>query len=77
MNWFVAGMLAAYVSACEFRAVAPHQACENRWNLALGMLVQSPAHGAISAAGRALGLSRRRYSDAIPDEEPRGDGGRG
>ena len=71
MNWFTGGMLAAYVSACEFRAVAPHQACENRWNLALGMLVQSPAQGAINAAGRMLGHTRRRYSDAIPDEEPR------
>ena len=71
MNWFTGGMLAAYVSACEFRAVAPHQACENRWNLALGMLVQSPAQGAINAAGRMLGHTRRRYSDAIPEEETR------
>ena len=71
MNWFTGGMLAAYVSACEFRAVAPHQACENRWNLALGMLVQSPAQGAINAAGRMLRHTRRRYSDAIPEEETR------
>lgn len=70
-NWLVAGMLAAYIGVCEFRAPSPHQACESRWNWALGVLVPSPAQGAFTAAGRMLGHTRRRYSDAIPDEEPR------
>ena len=68
MNWITALMLAAYIGVCEFRAPSPHQACESRWNWALGVLVPSPAQGAFTAAGRMLGHARRRRSDANPEE---------
>ena len=71
MNWFTGALVLAYIGVCEFRAPAPHQACESRWNWVLGVLVPSPIQGALPAAGRMLGHTRRRYSDAIPDEEPR------
>ena len=71
MNWFTGALVLGYIGVCEFRAPAPHQACESRWNWALGVLVPNPAQGAINAAGRMLGHTRRRYSDAIPEEEPR------
>jgi hypothetical protein len=70
MNWPVVVLLAGYIGICEYRAPSPHQACDARWNVALGVLVPSPIQGAIPAAGRLLGLGRRRRNDAIP-EEPR------
>jgi hypothetical protein len=39
-------------------------ACESRWNWALGVLVPSPIQGALPAAGRMLGLGRRRRPEA-------------
>ena len=71
MNWFTGVLILSYLGLCETRAPAPHQACESRWNWALGVLVPSPIQGALPAVGRMLGLPRRRYSDAIPEEEPR------
>ena len=68
MSWVTASMLAGYIGICEYRAPAPWTACESRWNWALGVLVPSPIQGAIPAAGRMLGLGRRRRSDAIPQE---------
>lgn len=68
MNWVVGLLLAGYVGICEYRAPTPWQTCENRWNLALGVLVPSPIHGAIPAAGRLLGITRRKRSDAQPVE---------
>ena len=64
MNWMTAGMLAAYIATCEARVPAPHQACETRWNLALGVLVPSPIQGAVT---RFL-PGRRRRSDATTEE---------
>jgi len=66
MNWMTAGMLAAYIGICEARVPAPYQACESRWNWALGVLVPSPIQGAMTR----LLPGRRRRSDANP-EEPR------
>lgn len=68
MNWITALMLAGYIGICEYRAPTPWVACESRWNWALGVLVPSPIQGAIPAAGRLLGLGRRRRSDAVPEE---------
>ena len=70
MNWVTAAMLAGYIGICEYRAPSPWVACESRWNWALGVLVPSPIQGAIPAAGRMLGLGRRRRADAIA-QEPR------
>jgi hypothetical protein len=66
MNWMTAAMLAAYIGICEARVPAPYQACESRWNWALGVLVPSPIQGAMTR----LLPGRRRRSDANP-EEPR------
>lgn len=68
MSWITAGMLAAYIGICEYRAPSPWVACESRWNWALGVLVPSPIQGALPAAGRMLGFTRRRRSDAVPEE---------
>lgn len=68
MNWVTALMLAGYIGICEYRAPSPWVACESRWNWALGVLVPSPIQGAIPAAGRMLGFTRRRRSDAVPEE---------
>jgi hypothetical protein len=70
MTWITAAMLAGYIGICEYRAPSPWVACESRWNWALGVLVPSPIQGALPAAGRMLGLGRRRRSDAS-HEEPR------
>ena len=67
MNWFTAILVAGYIGVCEFRVPAPYQACESRWNWALGVLVPSPIQGAMPAVGRLLGLPRRRNADASPD----------
>jgi hypothetical protein len=68
MNWVTAAMLAGYIGICEYRAPSPWVACESRWNWALGVLVPSPIQGALPAAGRLLGMGRRRRSDANPEE---------
>ena len=70
MNWITAGMLAAYIGICEYRAPSPWVACESRWNWALGVLVPSPIQNAIPAAGRMLGLGRRRRSDVDAEVKP-------
>lgn len=68
MNFVTAALLAGYIGICEYRAPSPWVACESRWNWALGVLVPSPIQGAIPAAGRMLGFTRRRRSDAVPEE---------
>ena len=70
MSWITAGMLAAYIGICEYRAPSPWAACESRWNWALGVLVPSPIQGAIPAAGRMLGLGRRRRPDTDVEPKP-------
>ena len=70
MSWITAGMLAAYIGICEYRAPSPWVACESRWNWALGVLVPSPLQGALPAAGRMLGLGRRRRADADAEVKP-------
>jgi hypothetical protein len=70
MNWVTAALLAGYIGVCEYRAPSPWVACESRWNWALGVLVPSPIQGAIPAAGRMLGLGRRRRPEA-GDVEPK------
>lgn len=68
MNFFTALMIAGYIGICEARVPTPYQACESRWNWALGVLVPSPIQGAIPAAGKLLGFTRRRRSDASREE---------
>ena len=68
MNFVTAALLAGYIGICEYRAPSPWVACESRWNWALGVLVPSPIQGALPAAGRMLGFTRRRRSDANPEE---------
>jgi hypothetical protein len=68
MNWAAFALLAGYIGVCEVRAPNPWAACDARWNVALGVLIPSPLQSAIPAAGRMLGLGRRRRSDAIPEE---------
>jgi hypothetical protein len=67
MTWFTAAMVAAYIGVCEYRAPSPYQACESRWNWALGVLVPSPIQG----AGRFITgqLRRRREPDIKPDND--------
>ncbi len=71
MAWATALLLAGYVGICEYRAPNPWEACDARWNWALGVLVPSPvaplARGLIARMGP---LQRRRRSDAIPEEQP-------
>ena len=68
MTWFTAAMIASYIGVCEARVPTPYQACESRWNWALGVLVPSPIQGAIPAAGRMLGITKRRRPE--PDIQP-------
>jgi hypothetical protein len=70
MSWPVVALLAGYIGICEYRAPSPHQACDARWNVALGVLVPSPIQGAIPAAGRLLGLGRRRRPDTDVEVKP-------
>ena len=70
MSWITAGMLAAYIGICEYRAPSPWVACESRWNWALGVLVPSPIQGALPAAGRMLGFTRRRRADVDAEVKP-------
>ncbi len=69
MNWFAATMLAGYIGICEYRAPTPWQTCENRWSLALGVLVPSPVQGAASLAGRMFNR-RRRHAETDQQESP-------
>ena len=75
MNWFTALLVSAYIGVCEARVPSPFQACENRWNWALGVLVPSPIQGALPAIEDLLGGRRKR--DLEGQEEPPRDGGRG
>jgi hypothetical protein len=70
MSWITAGMLAAYIGICEYRAPNPWAACEARWNVALAVFVPSPLQGAIPAAGRLLGLGRQRRPDTDVEPKP-------
>lgn len=70
MNWAALALLAGYIGVCEYRAPNPWAACDARWNVALGVLIPSPLQGVAPAAGKLLGFTRRRRSDAKP-EEPR------
>jgi hypothetical protein len=70
MAWFTAALVSAYIGICEFRAPTPWQTCDSRWNWALGVLVPSPIQGAIPAAGRMLGLGRRRRPDTDVEPKP-------
>jgi hypothetical protein len=71
MIWATPLLLVAYVGICEYRAPSPWQACDNRWNVALGVLVPSPvaplAHNLMARMGP---LQRRRRSDATPEQTP-------
>jgi hypothetical protein len=70
MTWFTAAMVAAYIGVCEYRVSSPYQACESRWNWALGVLVPSPIQGALPAAGRLLGMGRRRPDANTEEPKP-------
>lgn len=71
MNWFTALLVAGYLGVCEARVPSPFQACESRWNWALGVLVPSPIQGAFPAIGGLLGGRRKRSpEDAVePSQE--------
>ena len=69
MNWLATAiLLGGYVATCEYRAPDPWKACDNRWNLAIGVVLQ-PAGQAAAAAAAGLaaraGSARRR-----PPTEP-------
>lgn len=66
MAWFTAGLVASYIGVCEFRSPTPWQACEPRWNLALGVLVPSPA----TAIAKLVTQQRRRKASSEPQEPP-------
>lgn len=66
MNWPVIALLAAYISVCEARVPAPYQACEARWNVALGVLVPSPLPG---VTGAAASIAQRLIRRRRPEEE--------
>ena len=66
MVWFTAVLVSSYIGICEFRAPAPWQSCEPRWNLALGVLVPSPA----TALAKLVTQRRRRSASSAPQEPP-------
>ena len=80
-----AGGVGGAVYVCKVRAVD----CLESWKAAgAGALAAAGLGGTLLARlpsdkpfpedpEQMLGHTRRRHSDAIPDEEPRGDGGRG
>ena len=55
-HWLVAALVSGYIGVCELRAPNAWSACENRWNLALGVLVPSP----MSAAAKWSSQPRKR-----------------
>lgn len=57
MNWLTAALVTGYISICEVRAPNAWQACESRWNWALGVLVPSPLSAAAVAIKRRRGAS--------------------
>lgn len=69
MNWAIGLLLAGYIGICEYRAPTPWQTCENRWSLALGVLVPSPIQGAAGMVARHFSSRRRRPDLQI--EEPK------
>jgi hypothetical protein len=56
-------LLGGYVGICEYRAPSPWTTCDNRWSLAIGVVLQ-PAGQAAAAAAAGLaarvGSARRR-----------------
>lgn len=69
MSWITAALLASYIGICEWRAPTPWQTCENRWSLAMGVLVPSPLPAATGAIARHLSNRRRRHDAEI--QEPK------
>jgi hypothetical protein len=69
VNWFAATLLVSYIGICEYRAPTPWQTCENRWSMAIGVLVPSPVQGAVSLAGRMFNR-RRRHAEPDQQESP-------
>ena len=69
MNWFTALLITGYIGVCEARVPRPLQACENRWNLALGVLFPSPIQGAIPAVGNLLRGRRRHDASSEPQQD--------
>lgn len=69
MHWFTAALIAGYIGICEVRAPNAWQACESRWNWALGVLVPSPlpALGSYLARQQQRQNTRRRRK---PETEP-------
>jgi len=70
MNWFTALLITGYIGVCEARVPSPFQACESRWNWALGVLVPSPIQGAIPAVSNLL-RGRRRHDESIELQQDR------
>ena len=69
MNWFTALLVAGYLGVCEARVPSPFQACESRWNWALGVLVPSPIQDALPAIGGLLGGRRKREQMQQPPQD--------
>lgn len=59
-------LVIGYVGICEFRAPTPWQACDSRWNFALGVLVPSP----LSAAYRGLQQRKPGRKPSTPRRKP-------
>jgi hypothetical protein len=66
MAWFTAALVSSYIGICEFRAPAPWQACESRWNWALGVLVPSP----LPEMAKLITRPRRRPAASPPKKPP-------
>ena len=69
MNWFTALLIIGYIGVCEARVPSPFQACESRWNWALGVLVPSPIQGAIPAVSNLLRGRRRHDAQTEPQQD--------
>jgi len=63
MSWLTAALVASYIGVCEVRAPNAWQACESRWNWALGVLVPSPVPGAVTMARRFMAGTKRRQDE--------------
>lgn len=68
MSWLTAALISGYIGICEARVPSPYQACESRWNWALGVLVPSPMPTIGGLASRLL--PRRRATPQPPESEP-------
>jgi hypothetical protein len=69
MTWLTAALLAGYIGICEARVPSPYQACESRWNWALGVLVPSPVPGMGTMVGKLLPMRRRRPAPQPPEDK--------